>query len=184
MIRRPPRSTLFPYTTLFRVSAPEVLPGQKTVNDAAYLVEQGGPLLWIFTVIALVAFARSGPRRVLAAVAVVVLGLPSTAQFVLKKLETRADPIPAAMVRAMDAIEDVSRPGEVVLQRPGGRFPPVPVILIGRRVPDERREAMAIASDLGAHYVALYGRERLRFDTDGLLEPIHEEPEARVYRIK
>jgi hypothetical protein len=43
---------------------------------------------------------------------------------------------------------------------------------------------MAIARELGARYVALYGRERLRFDTDGLLEPIHEEPEARVYRIK
>ena len=204
----------WPLGLLFRVSAPEVLPGQKTVNDAAYLVEQGGPVLWIFTVMALVAFARSGPRRVLAAVAVVVLGLPSTAQFVLKKLETRADPIPAAMVRAMDALEAASRPGEVVLQRPGGRFPPVPVILVGRRVPyerftpyltqfarradllarheivyrffhtGERREAMAIASDLGAHYVALYGGERLRFDTDGLLEPIHEEPEARVYRMK
>jgi hypothetical protein len=163
---------------------------------------------------ALVAFARSGPRRVLAAVAVVVLGLPATAQFVLKKMETRADPIPAAMVRAMDALQAASRPGEVVLQRPGGRFPPVPVILIGRRVPyerftpyltqfapradllarheivyrffhtDEREEAMAIARELGARYVALYGRERLRFDTEGLLEPIHEEPEARVYRLK
>src|SRR4051794_41219004 len=27
MIRRPPRSTLFPYTTLFRSDRPEVLPG-------------------------------------------------------------------------------------------------------------------------------------------------------------
>ncbi len=204
----------WPLGLLFRVCAPEVLPGQKTVNDAAYLVEQGGPLLWIFTVMALVAFARSASRRVLAAVAVVVLGLPATAQFVLKKMEARADPIPAAMVRAMDALQAASRPGEVVLQRPGGRFPPVPVILIGRRVPYERftpyltqfarradllarheivyrffhtgdrGEAMAIARELGARYVALYGRERLRFDTEGLLEPIHEEPEARVYRIK
>jgi hypothetical protein len=204
----------WPLGLLFRVSAPEVLPGQKTVNDAAYLVEQGGPLLWIFTVIALAAFARSGPRRVVAAVAVVVLGLPATAQFVFKKLDTRADPIPAAMVRAMDALEAASRPGEIVLQRPGGRFPPVPVILIGRRVPyerftpyltqfarradllarheivyrffhtGEREDAMAIARELGARYVALYGRERLRFDSEGLLEPIHEEPEARVYRLK
>ena len=90
----------------------------------------------------------------------------------------------------------------------------MPVILIGRRVPyerftpyltqfarradllarheivyrffhtGEREEAMGIARELGARYVALYGRERLRFDTEGLLEPIHEEPEARVYRIK
>src|SRR5206468_2796811 len=47
----------WPLGLFFRVSAPEVLPGQTTVNDAAYLVEQGGPLLWIFTVIALAAFA-------------------------------------------------------------------------------------------------------------------------------
>ena len=48
----------WPLGLLFRVSAPEVLEGQKIVNDAAYLVEQGGPLLWIFTAIALAAFAR------------------------------------------------------------------------------------------------------------------------------
>ena len=204
----------WPLGLLFRVSAPEVLPGQKTVNDAAYLIEQGGPLLWIFTAIALAAFARSAPRRVVAAVAVVALGLPATVQFVLKKLDTRPDPIPAAMVRAMDALQQASRPGEVVLQRPGGRFPPAPVILIGRRVPyerftpyltqfarpadllarhelvyrffhtGERGEALAIARDLGARYVALYGGERLRFDGAGLLEPIHEEAEARVYRIR
>ena len=204
----------WPLGLLFRVSAPEVLPGQKTVNDAAYLIEQGGPLLWIFTAIALAAFARSAPRRVVAAVAVVALALPATVQFVLKKLDTRPDPIPAAMVRAMDALQQASRPGEVVLQRPGGRFPPAPVILIGRRVPyerftpyltqfarpadllarhelvyrffhtGERGEALAIARDLGARYVALYGGERLRFDGAGLLEPIHEEAEARVYRIR
>lgn len=204
----------WPLGLLFRVSAPEVLPGQKTVNDAAYLVEQGGPLLWIFTAIALAAFARSAARRVVAAVAVVVLGLPATAQLVFKKLQTRSNPIPAAMVRAMDGLRAASRPGEVVLQRPGGRFPPAPVILIGRRVPyerftpyltqfapradllarhelvyrffhtGERGEGVAIARELGARYLALYGRDRLRFDTEGLLEPIHEEPEARVYRIR
>jgi len=36
------------------------------------------------------------------------------------------------MVRAMRALEAVSQPGEVVLQRPGARYPPAPVILIGR----------------------------------------------------
>src|SRR2546429_6237904 len=30
MIRRPPRSTLFPYTTLFRSRAPEPMPGDPT----------------------------------------------------------------------------------------------------------------------------------------------------------
>jgi hypothetical protein len=135
-------------------------------------------------------------------------------QFVVKKAATPPDRIPAPMVRAMDALERVSRPGEVVLQRPGGRYPPVPVILIGRRVPYERftpyltqfarradlaarhetvfrffrtgdaEEARAIAQELGAHYLALYGPDRVRFESAGLLEAIHEEPGARVYRIR
>ncbi len=204
----------WPLGLLFRVSAPEVLEGQKAVNDAAYLIEQGGPLLWIFTAIALVAFARSGPRRILAAVAVAVLAAPATVHFVVKKATTPPDRIPAPMVRAMDALERVSRPGEVVLQRPGGRYPPVPVILIGRRVPYERftpyltqfarradllarhetvfrffhtadaQEARTIAQQLGARYVALYGPDRVRFEPAGLFEAIHEEPGARVYRMK
>jgi hypothetical protein len=204
----------WPLGLLFRVSAPDVLPGQKTVNDAAYLVEQGGPLLWIFTAIAVVSFAHGGARRVLAAVAVAVLATPATVQFVVKKATTPPDRIPAAMVRAMDALERVSRPGEVVLQRPGGRYPPVPVILIGRRVPYERftpyltqfarradllarhetvfrffhtadaAEARAIAQELGARDVALYGSDRVRFEPAGLFEAIHEEAGARVYRMR
>jgi len=204
----------WPLGLLFRVSAPDVLAGQRVVNDAAYLVEQGGPLLWVFTAIALGAFARGSTRRVVAAVAAATLALPASAQFVHKKLTTPPDRIPAAMVRAMDALEAASRPGEVVLQRPGGRYPPVPVILIGRRVPYERftpyltqfarsadlvgrhetvyrffhtadrGEALGIARRLGARYVALYGHDRLRFPTEGVIEPIHEEPGARVYRLK
>ena len=48
------------------------------------------------------------------------------------------DPLPAPIVRAMASLERASRPGDVVLQRPGARYPPAPVILIGRRVPYER----------------------------------------------
>ena len=114
----------------------------------------------------------------------------------------------------MRALEAASRPGEVVLQRPGARYPPAPVVLIGRRVAYERftpwltqfatpealegrhqqvfrffrttdrAEAQAIASALGARYVALYGTDRLRFDPSGFLSPIHEESGARVYRIQ
>jgi hypothetical protein len=113
----------------------------------------------------------------------------------------------------MRALEAVSRPGDVVLQRPGGRYPPAPVVLAGRRVTYERftpyltqfvpkaelekrhvlvrdffrtrdrAEALAIARSLGASYVALYGSDRVRFDAEGILEPVHEEPGARVYRI-
>jgi hypothetical protein len=204
----------WPLGLLFRVSAPEILEGQKAVNDAAYLVEQGGPLLWLFTAGALARWmeTRAVPRlAVLAALA--LLALPSTVQFAIKKATEPPDPLPAPMVRAMAALEAVSQPGEIVLQRPGARYPPAPVILIGRRVPYERFtpwltqfapapalearhdvvyrffhtsdpvEAMAIARGLGARYVALYGADRLRFDAAGLLVPVHEEDGARVYRL-
>src|SRR6266446_2107552 len=49
MIRRPPRSTLFPYTTLFR--SPYALPngGIRTVNSISSLqVEQRGLSVWRF----------------------------------------------------------------------------------------------------------------------------------------
>jgi hypothetical protein len=144
----------------------------------------------------------------------VALALPATLQYVVKKAETPPDHLPAAMVRAMAVLERVSRPGDVVLQRPGARYPPAPVILAGRRVPyerftpyltqfapraallarhevvyrffhtTERGEALAIARSLGATYLALYGSDRVRFDTVGVLVPLYEEPEARLYRIR
>jgi hypothetical protein len=204
----------WPLGLLFRISAPEVLPGQRTVNDAAYLVEQAGPLLWVFAALALARFAHSPARRILAAVAVVALATPATWQYALKKATTPPDHMPAAMVRAMRALERASRPGDVVLQRPGARYPPAPVVLAGRRVPyerftpyltqfasradlerrheqvyrffrtNDRHEAMAITRALDARFLALYGADRVRFDTGGLLEPVHEEPGARLYRLK
>jgi hypothetical protein len=47
----------------------------------------------------------------------------------------------------------------------------------------DRAEAITIAHSLGAQYLCLYGPDRVRFDTAGLLEPIHEEPAARCYRL-
>jgi hypothetical protein len=203
----------WPLGLAFRVSAPEVLPGQKVVNDAAYLVEQSGPLLWIFAAIALASFAATPLRRAVVVAVLLLIASPVTWQYVVKKAGTPPDRLPAPMVRAVRALERVSRPGDVVLQRPGARYPPAPVVLAGRRVPYERftpyltqfaskkdlearhevvyrffrttsrDEAIAIAQSLGASFLALYGRDRVRFDTAGLLEPIHEEEEARVYRI-
>ncbi len=45
-------------------------------------------------------------------------------------------------------------------------------------------EARDIARSLGASFLALYGHDRVRFDTPGLLEPLYEEPGARLYRIR
>ncbi len=203
----------WPLGLAFRVSAPAVLPGQRFVNDAAYLVEQSGPLLWLFTTIALVRLATTPARRAALVAAALLLALPSTVQYAAKKASLAPDRLPAPMVRAMRALEAASQPGDVVLQRPGGRYPPAPVVLAGRRVPYERftpyltqfaskqalearhetvyrffrtrdrGEAIAIARSLGARFLALYGPDRVRFDTTGLLQPLHEEEGARLYRL-
>src|SRR6185369_3416616 len=199
----------WPLGLLFRVSAPEMLEGQKAVNDAAYLIEQGGPLLWLFTAGALARWmgTRAAPRWA-AIAAVALMALPSTAQFVIKKATEPPDPLPAPMVRAMGALKAASQPGDVVLQRPGARYPPAPVILIGRRVPYERftpyltqfasrealerrhetvfrffrtpdvDEALNIARGLDARFACLYGQDRLRFDTAGVFQPVHVEAGA------
>jgi len=202
----------WPLGLLFRVSAPEMLAGQKPVNDAGYLLEQSGPVLWVFAALALARLASSPARRLVAA-ALLLLATPATLQYAAKKATTPPDRLPAPMVRAMRALEAASRPGDVVLQRPGGRYPAAPVVLAGRRVTYERftpyltqfvpkaelearhqavfsffrardqGEALAIASSLGATYLALYGSDRVRFDTSGVLEPVYEEEGARVYRI-
>lgn len=203
----------WPLGLLFRVSAPEVLEGQRFVNDAAYLIEQAGPLLWIFTSLTLAGLGASRPRAAFLALAVAVLALPATLQFLAKKAGLPPDRLPAATVRAMDALARSSQPGDVVLQRPGARYPPAPVILIGRRVPYERftpyltqfaprealearhetvyrffrtldgAEAREIARGLGARFLCLYGGDRIRFEAPALLEPLYEEPGVRLYRI-
>jgi len=203
----------WPLGLLFRVSAPELVAGQTPVNDAGYLLEQSGPLLWVFAAVALARFAASRGRRRAVAAAVLLLATPATVQYVAKKATILPDRLPAAMVRAMRALEAASRPGDVVVQRPGGRHPAAPVVLAGRRVTYERftpyltqfvpkadlearhaavhaffraqgqGEALAIARSLGASFLALYGSDRVRFDTTGVLERVYEEPGARVYRI-
>jgi hypothetical protein len=47
----------------------------------------------------------------------------------------------------------------------------------------DRAEAAAIARELGAVLVVLYGPDRVRFDPAGLLAPVYEEPGARVFRV-
>jgi hypothetical protein len=204
----------WPLGLLFRVSAPEVLEGQKVVNDAGYLLEQSGPLLWLFALAALATVASTRARRAAVLAALVLLATPATWHYAAKKAVTPPDRLPAPMVRAVAALERVSRPGDVVMQRPGARYPPAPVVLAGRRVPYERftpyltqfasrpalearhelvyrffrttsrDEALAIARSLDARFLALYGRDRVRFDTAGILEPVHEEEDARVYRFR
>jgi len=203
----------WPLGLLFRVSAPEALSGQRIINDAAYIVEEGAPLLWIFAAMALADLAAGGRRRAAVLTLAAVLALPSTVQFVVKKAALAPDPVPAGMVRAVAAVAEASRPGDVVMQRPGARYPPLPVVLFGRRVPYERftpyltqfapraelerrhetvyrffhtadaSEAMAIARDLNARFLCLYGADKVRFNTTALLAPLRQEPEGRCYSL-
>src|SRR5262249_3515387 len=133
---------------------------------------------------------------------------------VAKKLQEPPDRLPAATVRAMDALREASSPGDVVMQRPGGRYPPPPVVLAGRRVPyerftpyltqfvsradlerrhedvfrffrtEDREEALGIARRLGARFLCLYGPDRVRFDATDALAPIYQEAGVRLFRIE
>src|SRR2546427_13274597 len=52
MIRRPPRSTLFPYTTLFRSSSSPVDPGETVVDHQLSIhpqLDTAGGVIWIST---------------------------------------------------------------------------------------------------------------------------------------
>ena len=202
----------WPLGLLFKVAPPDAVAGQRPINDASFLVEQSGPLLWLFAAMALARLAERRPRSlVLGAAALLVL--PSTVHFVVKKAGQAPHPLPASTVRAMRALAEASEPGEVVLQRPGRLYPPAPVILIGRRVAYERftpyltqfaprvdlerrhedvyrffqgadaSEARAIAARVGARYVCLYERDpRPRFDLRETYDVVYEEPGAAVYR--
>jgi len=45
-------------------------------------------------------------------------------------------------------------------------------------------EAKEIAQELRARFLCLYGADRVRFDDRRLLDPVHEEPGARCYRLR
>ena len=203
----------WPLGLLFRVSAPQALEGQRIINDAAYVIEEGGPILWIFTALALAELTAAGRRKAAVLSLAAALALPSTVHFVAKKATQAPDPVPAAMVGAVRSVAAASRPGDVVMQRPGARYPPLPVVLFGRRVPYERftpyltqfaapealerrhetvfrffhttdrNEAMVIVRELDARYLCLYGGDRVRFDTAGLIEPIDLREAARCYTL-
>jgi hypothetical protein len=202
----------WPLGLAFRIAVADALPGQKVVNDAAYIVEQGGPLLWVFTASALAHLAeRRG--RLSAMALLLLLAVPSTLQFIVRKSKAPPDRLPAPMVRAVAVLRERARTGDVVLQRPGARYPPAPVLLANLRVPYERYtpfrtqfatkealerrhqqvfdffrtedagEARGIARELRASWLVLYRSDRVRFPTAGFLETVFEEEDTRVYRL-
>jgi hypothetical protein len=201
----------WPLGLLGRVSA-QAAPGDPVINNANFFLEQGGVFLWVFAALGLARLAGEA-RRLLVACLAAALTLPATVQFAVKKARLAPDVIDAHAVAAMSALAQASRPGDVVLQRPGSRHPPLPVILIGRRVPYERfspflaqfapreflaarheavlrffrstdaGEALSAARALDARFLCLYDSDRIRFEPAGVLSPLYESPEARCYKI-
>ena len=74
----------WPLGLAFRIAVADALPGQKVVNDAAYIVEQGGPLLWVFTALGPGAASPSDAAASHAWPSL-LLAVPSTLQFVVRK---------------------------------------------------------------------------------------------------
>jgi hypothetical protein len=202
----------WPLGLLFHVAARDV-EGRELPSATIYFVEQSGAVLWVFTAIALAAWAGRARRPALVVGVAGLLSLPSTLEFAVRKARVGPDSVPAGAVRALAALARDGLPGDVVLQRPGGRYPPLPAVLVGRRVvyerftpyltqfapreelrrrhealhrffqTSDRGEALSIARGLSGRYVCLYGSDRVRFDPQGILVPIHEEAEARAYRF-
>jgi hypothetical protein len=202
----------WPLGLLFHAAARDV-EGNELPSATIYFLEQSGALLWVFTAIAVAGWAAKRRRPALALAAAALVAVPSTVEFTVRKARVAPDPIPPAFVRALEAVARDGSPGDVVLQRPVPRYPPLPAVLIGRRVIYERftpyltqfapreelrgrheelyaffrtrdrEEALAIARRLRGRYLMLYRTDRVRFDTEGILFPLHEEKEARAYRL-
>jgi hypothetical protein len=206
--------TGWPLGLLFRVHPTELLQRRAHFNEATYFLEQSGPLLWVFFVLAITAVGLAGARAVAAGLASAALCLPSSVQFVLHKRSLPPGRMPPAIVASVEALGAVTRPGAVVLVKPDPRrYPPPPLVLIGRRVPftqsipyltqfapraelearllavrtffqtGQPDEALAIARALGARHVCLYGSDRLGFEPAGILRPVFARENARVYEI-
>jgi hypothetical protein len=212
--RIPPRVVLavialsgWPLSLLFRVTA------DGAFDEAVYFTVQSGALLWIFAASGVASFGTTRTRRYAVGAMSAALVLPTTVEFVRGKATSVPDVVPARVIEAMAVLQRDSRPGDVVLMRPFSRFPPPPIVFIGRRVAFTRympymtqfataaeirardaevREffrtedptvAFRIARSLGARYVYLYGPQALAPQVAAKLDPLYAEGGARLYRV-
>lgn len=181
-------------------------------DEATYFTLASGVVLWLFAVGTLVEWARRSGRPLLVGVLAAALSLPVTAQFVAGRLSTPFERIPPGVPAAMSALARLTAPGEPVLQTTYSRWPPPPMVFIGRRLafteyivylnqfaPAELRaerehqvrrffktreaaEARGIARALGVRYVVVFGRTP-RSEAAGLLEPVLQTDDASLYRL-
>jgi len=194
----------WPLATFVRITA------DPAYDESFYFVQASGLVLWLFAVPYI---ARPGKRPMLTLGLTALLVLPPTVEFVVRKATQAPGRIPAPAVRAMSALAAASRPGDVVLTRPGVAQVPLAVVLAGRRVTlanfipywsqftspavvaererrvrsffraDKPEAALAVAHNLDARFAYLPGRPRTDLVDAGVLDPIFEEGRERVYRI-
>ena len=121
----------WPLALLLRVTADGVF------NESVYFTVQSGALLWLFAAVAVGPVATVGlsaPR-----------GLPSRESLLSPSRRrwsssgARRRRPPTSCRRASSGrwtpSSRSSRPGDVVLMRPFSRYPPPPIVFVGRRVP-------------------------------------------------
>jgi hypothetical protein len=194
-----------PAALLVRIHLKEI-PGW---NEAGYFVLQSGALLWVFASVAL----SRHPRRPTAAL-FALLAFPSTAEFVLRKVQPMEETIPASVMRVTEDLRKASAPGDAVLVRPHLPFPPPPLVFAGRRLAfttyirylaqfapesllesrhaqvrrffetEDPDEGESLARSLGARFLCLYPDDRLRFPNRGLLTLVAADGGSTVYRIE
>lgn len=180
------------------------------VDESFYFLQASGLLLWLFAAPVL---ASIGRRSLVLGGLLSAAAFAPAAEFVVRKAPQEPLVVPAPAVRAMAALREASRPGDVVLSRARADLVPLPVVLAGRRVAladyigywrqfttlealETRRavvrsffqarqadEALAVARSLGARYVHVRGREPAPVESAGVLEPLFAEGLERVYRI-
>jgi len=195
----------WPLALLLRITAD---PG---FDESSYFLQASGVVLWLYAAAALAPLAARS--RLAVAALLIVLALPASVEFVVRKAIQPGEAIAPAAVEAMAALRAASRPGDVVITRPLPRLVPLPMVLAGRRVafsnylsywqqfvsPDalaERdrqvraffrartpSEALAVAGALQGRYLYLTGRQKVDFETASVLEPLFERDGERVYRI-
>jgi hypothetical protein len=101
-------------------------------DESFYFAQASGLALWLF---AAPVVLTAGRHVLLWTTAALLLCLPSTVEFVVRKAAQPPERIPAAAVDAMRALRAASCPGDVVMTRPLASYDvPLPVVLAGRRV--------------------------------------------------
>lgn len=197
----------WPVALLLRLTA------DREFNESVYFTVLSGAILWLFLFVGFERVLATERARAFGLVALLALTLPATAEFVWRKALTPADVVPARVFEAMARLADDSRPGDVVLMRPYSRFPPPPVVFLGRRLaytiylPYMRQfapqallhgrsedlraffrtadpgEARAIAARLGARHVFLQGAQAMGDGARAILEPLYVNRDTALYRV-